>query len=471
MSIGAGNERVLTALAETLRDLEPVDLTGSREDSEPPATELSRRYVEQAEIGRGGLGVVMEAFDQDLRRTAALKRPRDDRLDDDNRRALVREAQVTAQLEHPNIPAVYNLGIDEVGRPFFTMTRLYGRSLAELLAARSSEPDVAAQLTTPRLLRIFLQIGYALAFAHDRGVLHRDLKAANVVIGAFGEVRLVDWGVAKLLGADDAADGGEVEEPLARPLETTVDHAETAAGTFVGTLGYASPEQARGDRGIDARSDVYALGALLYEMLAGKPPVTGRTVQEVLYRTLAGDIDPIGPQAPISDRLAAIVHKALATDPADRYAQVLDMLEDVEAFLEGRPVTARAEGAFERTRRWYAGRSPRGARMRNVDLDLAIWAAFMLGAASGTLVFYLPEVWWGPLAWLFTAIGLLTAAPPLYTYLRKARPEDPGVVLPFREGAQSTGRSRRSSGRRASAPADPHAPTEVAGRGEGEPDA
>ncbi len=423
MAKEVGTESVVISLQDTLVSYQPVELAGTA----APEVTGQTRYVERAEIGRGGLGVVVEAFDQDLRRNVAIKRPRDDRRDPTTAAALVKEAQITAQLDHPNIPAVHALGIDGSGRPFFAMTRLGGQSLAALLAAARSDPGLVP--SNARLLRIFLQVGYAVAFAHSRGVLHRDLKPDNIIIGDFGEVRLMDWGLAKLIAEPCAdADAGA-------PVTTGDGPSFTRTGALVGTPGYAAPEQLTPDQPIDVRVDVYALGALLYTMLTRRPPIVGDDLEQLLDDTREGRVPPLQSLIPVSDRTAAIVHKALAVDPDHRYSDVMCLLEDVEALLEGRPVTAHEEGVLSRLGHWYMGRSPSLARLRTFDLDALAWGSFLLGVSAGAYWgHWLPD--WAQ--WLVLCGGLLSLVPFFYTLFRRARPDDPGAVMAFTEGLSSS---------------------------------
>ena len=436
MTRNIGNQRVLDALADTVAPVSPLDLSPQG----PPECDphAASRYVEGDELGRGGLGVVVEAFDQDLRSTVALKRARSDVMGDRAVAELVREAQITAQLDHPNIPAVHALGIDASGRPFFTMTRLRGRALSRILADRRTDPDTAGEFSTPRLLRIFLQVGFAVAFAHSRGVLHRDLKPDNIIVGEFGEVRLMDWGIAKVLSRP--------EEDLDRPtLTTTAPHEGTQAGAFLGTPGYAAPEQVRGVTDIDVRADVYALGALLYEMLTGRPPVVGPTAASVVTGTLEGSIPPVHTVAHVDERLAAVVHRALGLERDERYADVLALVADVEAVIEGRSVSALHEGTFKRVSRWYLGRSLRFARLRTVHIDCLAWACFAIGASTGMWMMTLDLPWPDLWAWALFILGMLTFVPVVYTLARRPRPEDPGVLHAY-QGGPSTRSSHQSLG-------------------------
>ncbi len=463
MASRLSGKSVTFSLADTMESYEPVDLPGH--EGRPVALHpeaAAARYVERAEIGRGGFGVVLEAFDQDLRRTVAIKRLRSDASSERTIASLVKEAQITAQLEHPNVPSVHALGIDADGHPFFSMTRLGGYSLGELLARSHKDPALARELSNARLLRIFLQAAYAVAFAHSRGVVHRDLKPDNVIIGDFGEVRVMDWGLAKVLSRPEPEADGESPEPLGQPVHTSVAGAETREGVFLGTPGYAAPEQFEPDEEVDERTDIYALGATLYAMLAGRPPVVGESLVEVMQRTLTGDIPPVKRYAPVSDPQASILHKALALAPADRYQRVLDMIADVEALLEGRRVGAHEAGALARFGRWYFSRTPATSRLRAVDIDLLCGGSLVFGLGIGAY----SGGWLAGWEWLACIFGALLCIPGSYAFLRKPRPDDPGVVIPFTEGLASSG----SSGLRGEADAEKSAlataPTAAADTGE-----
>jgi eukaryotic-like serine/threonine-protein kinase len=441
------------SLARTLGPFEPIDLRPPPAQPDAPlprvSTDSAPRYQEMHTLGRGGLGEVVEAFDQDLRRHVAIKRPRDDRMSERQQLALVEEAQITAQLDHPCIPPVHGIGIDDQQRPYFSMALVTGQNLDELLRLRRTDPQVRASLGMSRLLHIFTQVGYAVAFAHARGVVHRDIKPDNVMIGQFGEVRLMDWGVAKVLHrteerrgeavalAHAAQEGGvgaqdtapDTAHHPARGLDLSTDRPQTRVGTFIGTPGYAAPEQVEGRADLDARADIYALGALLYVILSGQLPVAGKTPLEWMFHTVEGNVTPIKHLVPISDALAAITHKALAKNPSDRYASALAMLEDLDAMHQGKPVSALREAACARVGRWYMSRPPGLARMRVIDFDLMMWASFCLGTslmAALLLWTSLPVYWLGVGALI---VAVLSGALPAYTWLRKPSPDDPWHLL------------------------------------------
>jgi serine/threonine protein kinase len=304
-----------------------------------------RRYAVGAELGRGGMAEVFLADERDLRRPVAVKVMRHD----GDPALFLREAQVTAQLEHPNIVPIHDVGVTSEGLPFFTMKVVGGRTLAEVLKQRQSRLDV------------LLKICDAVAFAHSRGVVHRDLKPANVMVGEFGEVLVMDWGLAKVENMPDARGGVKVAA-----LGESLD------GAVVGTPSYMAPEQARGEAA-DERADVFALGAILYEMLAGVPPHRGRTVMEVLQKAQEGRVErPGGPP-----ELVAIAMKALAAEREARYAKVVEFQTDVRRYLEGREVSARRDPLSTRVVKWIRRNPIPSAAVAAALLAVSIGAAVM----------------------------------------------------------------------------------------------
>src|SRR5690349_17952606 len=230
------------------------------------------RYVELDEIGRGGLGRVARAVDRVLDRTVALKWLL--RADAATERRVVGEAMVTARLQHPSIVPVYDAGSGR-NEPYYAMKLVAGKSLAELLAeAATSDARLA-------LLPSVLAVAQAIAYAHSEKVIHRDLKPHNVIVGAFGETVVIDWGLAKQLGAAEEA----------APAGASVSGDQTVAGDVLGTPAYMAPEQARGEE-LDERADVFALGAVLYHVLAGRPPYVAGDVEAILALARTGDAPP-----------------------------------------------------------------------------------------------------------------------------------------------------------------------------------
>ncbi|MHC5040612.1 MAG: serine/threonine-protein kinase, partial [Planctomycetota bacterium] len=324
------------------------------------------RYRLGAEIGKGGLGRVVEATDTVLGREVAVKEMVHQTSDVDLLKRFLCEGEIAGRLSHPNIIPVLDIGTrdpaEETGppRPYIVMTRIQGRDLKEILrSVETGEKSARVNFSRPRLLRIFQDVCLAVAYAHHHGVIHRDLKPANVMVGDFGEVFVVDWGLAKVLVGDADSDAG-----IAKP-ESRIDPALTLDGQVMGTPAYMPPEQAAGHTAeVDERSDLYSLGAILYEILTLRPPFEGKSQLHVLSQVLKGapvspleratqirrslhpdiDVDPRspipGPNDPVlkgypetvPPELEETVLKAMARDKANRFASAMDLHEEVQRF-------------------------------------------------------------------------------------------------------------------------------------------
>ncbi len=275
------------------------------------------------ELGRGGMGRIHPATDRNLLRHVALKRL-DKTMSEEPfyRDGFIAEAQITGQLEHPNIVPVHELAISDSGVPYFTMKLVRGVNLDRWLRHPSRQPGSSERLTEG--LEIFLKVCDALAYAHHRGVIHRDIKPENIMVSDFGQVYLMDWGLARLTKTQPASGAmSQMNAPGA-----------------VGTPTYMAPEQARGNPDeMDERSDVFGLGAVLYEIVSGRHPYgQGNDAQMALARAVKGQVVPIDEAAAnvgVSARIRRIVDKAVAPRPQDRYQSVLALQEDVRKFLRG----------------------------------------------------------------------------------------------------------------------------------------
>lgn len=276
------------------------------------------RYSETREIGRGGMGRVAEAQDRKLGRKVAIKHLLASQNSELRRRFDV-EALVTALLDHPGIPTVFERDLDAQGQPFYTMRLVQGQTLTALL--KKSEDHRARVTLLPHVVRV----AQTLAFAHERGVVHRDVKPDNVVVGTHGEAFLLDWGIARVRGLGDFV-GPEGSDAV-------VGH--TMHGSVLGTPAYMAPEQAKGDiERIDERTDVFALGAMLFHVLTGKAPFTGASVAEVLSaarESKSQSLDELAPTAPAE--LRAIARKAMSVDPAQRHKTAGEFAQELEDFM------------------------------------------------------------------------------------------------------------------------------------------
>jgi serine/threonine protein kinase len=310
---------------------------------------------------RGGLGEVFLARDTELNRDVALKEIQDRYADDPRYRSRFEyEAEITGGLEHPGIVPVYGLGHTPDGRPFYAMRFIRGDSLKQAIVrfhqAESQpgrDPGQSA-LELRELLGRFVDVCDAVAYAHSRGVLHRDLKPGNIMLGRYGETLLVDWGLAKALeGPEEEPSATPEAEPWLRPTSGSAVE-PTQAGSAVGTPGYMSPEQVDRRFGpLDIRSDVYCLGATLYHLLTGHAPCEAEQVGAIYQKILAGAIPrPRSLNPRLAPALEAICLKALALQPGERYATAEALKADVERWLADEPVTAYAEPWLARLRRW-----------------------------------------------------------------------------------------------------------------------
>jgi Tfp pilus assembly protein PilF/tRNA A-37 threonylcarbamoyl transferase component Bud32 len=341
----------------------PVDT-----DLEPTGPYVPRpadgaRYQVLRPHAKGGLGEVFVAEDTELHRQVALKEIQKEQAHDPHSRArFLLEAEITGRLEHPGIVPVYGLGCYADGRPFYAMRFVKGDTLKEAIrrfheADKPGRDQGERRLAFRELLGRFVDVCQAVAYAHSRGVLHRDLKPGNVMLGKYGETLVVDWGLAKPVGRPEPLPAGE--ETTLRP-SCAGEVAATQAGSALGTPAYMSPEQAAGRLDLlGPASDIYGLGATLYALLTGQAPFTGSDKGEVLRQVQRGAVVPprkVKPATPAA--LEAVCLKAMAVRPADRYATALDLAADLQHWLADEPVSAYREPWAARAGRWMRRHKP-----------------------------------------------------------------------------------------------------------------
>jgi len=291
--------------------------------SEPDLSGTKYRLIRK--IGSGGMAEVYLVFDEELERDAALKVIHPEHTPGDFSGRMMREAKIIAQMEHPSIVPVHDAGVLPDGRNYYVMKYIQGESL----------DSYAPRVALPDRLAILQNICDAVSFAHSRGVLHRDLKPQNVMVGPFGEVQVMDWGLAKLVTAF------AVENPSGNSVRAAF---QTGVGTVMGTPEYMSPEQERGDTTLlDERTDIYALGAILYYLLTLAPP--GKGIR-------ASDMNPAVPK-----RLEAVCIKGMSVDPQARYCSAQELSRDLSAYTSHLPMLAYRENLFEKIGRWTSRNS------------------------------------------------------------------------------------------------------------------
>jgi len=367
-------------LMERLLDVRPATSSASGTKPEAAARTADKSFRVLRELAQGGMGTIFEAAEPGLDRTVAMKVLRQDaNMMNDGGDRFLREARVLAMLEHPNIVPIHALGKDAEGRPFYTMKRVRGQTLQAVINhLRRGDRTTLKEFSLDKLLTIFLKVCDAIAFAHSRGIIHRDLKPENIMVGEFGEVLVMDWGLAKFEHEHSHAVARDVDSAFATHIGSLAGEAAAAVsdsgltldGAVMGTPQFMPPEQASGKIAeIDARSDVFALGAILYSILTLRPPFRGKTVRDILVKARAGNIKPptvfnrparpngdgdgAGAQEESSPRLqltaglahcpggrvpvalSAVTMRALEFKSANRYQTVTALSADITAYQGG----------------------------------------------------------------------------------------------------------------------------------------
>jgi len=371
-------------IRQSLNGLQPARGHVLLETLVPPANQRDTlRYTLTRLHAEGGLGKVWIAHDTDLNRDVALKEIKTAAAPNrDSCHRFLKEAQITGQLEHPNIVPVYELARrKEDDQPFYTMRFLRGQTLRDAIAEfhrrRAGKPADRLELQR-QLLEPFVKVCQAVGYAHSRGVIHRDLKPENVVLGAHGEVVVLDWGLAKIIGEPDSDSQDSLEPRISLSVEANATETQGPMGTPY----YMPPEQAEGRHGVvDTRTDVYGLGAILFEILTGRPPVSGSSVTDILRQVKAGNLRKAREVEPTVPRpLEAICTRALEHDRRNRYRRAEDLAEDVRRWLLDEPVSVYRDSLAVRLMRW-------GRRHRTLATSLAaLLVTAVIGLSVGVVL-------------------------------------------------------------------------------------
>lgn len=314
------------ARTNSVRTVSTVSDEPSVDDLIARLLDITPRYELQGEIARGAMGRILAGWDLHLGRPVAVKVLRKTAAKDFDRVRFLEEAQVTGQLQHPNIMPLHELGRlrDQVA---FVMKRVEGTTLKQIITStRRGDLAIMKKFPRGRLISAFRQLCMAVSFAHSQGVVHRDLKPSNVMMGDFGEIMLLDWGLCKIMGAG------------ARSTRSTSERWKTVQGQIIGTPAYMAPEQAGGlISEVDARTDVYGLGAILYHLLTYRPPFTGKSNREIVNRVLEEEVIPARVRAPqnrIPEALETICSTALARSPTKRYQTAEALGDAIQGYLD-----------------------------------------------------------------------------------------------------------------------------------------
>lgn len=358
--------------------------TGPAQRTVPRLT-AEERYQDPREVARGGMGRILLARDATLGRNVALKEILSGAAGAEEVERFLREARITGQLEHPNIVPVHELGQRADGRMYYTMKMVRGETMEKRLAAATRDARLGAAEKLERRLKLldaFVDVCQAMAYAHARGVVNRDLKPSNVMLGEFGETVVLDWGLARVAGHEDRA-RKDVERVTLTVQPSTGENGSsklTMDGTIMGTPCYMSPEQARGDiETVDEKSDVYSLGAILYEIVTGHAPFSGMSAMEVVVAVASKEpvaVLALEPGAP--RELEALIRRAMAKDRGARLPSAKLLAEEVMAFRDGRRLASYSYTGFQLFARWIR-------RHRGLSAGIAATAVAMIaGTVAST---------------------------------------------------------------------------------------
>ena len=379
-----GGERPTGDFATVLADTEPAD---------SPTDDALRTVSAIGELkfhAKGGLGAVYQACDQTLNRTIAVKFIHPQLVqDEESCKLFLREAEVTGRLQHPGVVTVHGVGETAEGRPFYVMRFIDGETLDKAIAryhrARDNTwhgQDSTRSLEYRALLSHFVSVCKTIGYAHTRGILHRDIKPSNVMLGRFGQTLVVDWGLAMPVARRD-----QFKVSAEQTLRPRTGSDSVSSGEGAGSPPYMSPEQAAGNVPLDPPSDIYSLGATLYKLLTSYPPYQGTSAHQVKQQVIRGEFPrPRQIDRAVPPAMEAICLKAMAFNPADRYATALDLAADIEGYLADQPVAAHQESAWQKWARWFR-RHRAWARTALISLIVlligavgsATWIAHMAG--------------------------------------------------------------------------------------------